>query len=92
MTSTNYTIANWNTGISLTPEKGERPAPTPRELIATRAVETMRGWVGQVIIDSQIIWESDFVVDDEDDNLPASASAQQQANAYVIERVKNLFA
>jgi hypothetical protein len=87
MNSTTYTIANWNTGMSINPQKGERPEPTPRELIVTRAVETKDGWLGQVIIDSEIVWETDHKTDMEN---PAAA-AVQDANAYVIDRIKALF-
>lgn len=87
MNSTTYTIANWNTGMSLNPQKGERPEPTPRELIVTRAVETKNGWLGQVIIDREIVWETEPKTDMDN----AAEAAVQDANAYVIDRIRALF-
>lgn len=90
MSSTTYTISNWNAGLAWGPEKGERPQPTPKELIATRAVETKDGWRGQVIIDSEIVWETEPITGSGEDEA-ASTFVQRQANAYVIDRIKSLF-
>ena len=93
MTATaNYTIANWTTGMNISPHKGDRPAPTPRELIATRAVETKAGWVGQVIVDQEIVYETTPSRDVyEDDGRTASEAVQAEANDYVVSRIKRLF-
>jgi expansin (peptidoglycan-binding protein) len=36
----------------------ERPVKTPDNFLTTRAIETKSGWVGQIIIFSNIVWES----------------------------------
>lgn len=86
MSSTTYTLANWNTGMTITPQKGDRPEPTPRELIVTRAVETRDGWRGQVIVDQEIVYETEPVLGGE-----ASQTVLSEANGYVVDRVKALF-
>lgn len=59
---TNYGSAAYgntiSTGITLTTGASPEPVKTPKGLIATRAVETKEGWVGQIIVAEQIIWES----------------------------------
>ena len=40
------------------------PIKTQAGLLVTRAVETQAGWVGQIIIDKMIVWESDTYADD----------------------------
>jgi hypothetical protein len=59
--STNATYGGnitYSTGITLATGTGKAPERTPTELIATRALETKAGWVGQVIMAGEIVWES----------------------------------
>ncbi len=67
---------------TLTGEQGTRPEPPPKGLINTRCVQTKAGWVGQVIVDRDIVHETRRYEDGED--------AAQAANAFVVERVKRL--
>ena len=78
-----YTLGNSSAGFGLPVEQGERPKDPPKGLIITRAVQTKAGWVGQVIVDKEIVYETE-VCDDGDE-------AQEEANTYVVDRVKNLF-
>lgn len=70
-------------GITVTPTTAEsRPRP-PAGLIATQAVQTRDGWLGQVIVDKEIVWESSPEQDGED--------AVRAANTRVVSAVKTLF-
>ena len=71
-------------GITFAPAGSPPPAGVPKGLIVTRAIETKDGWVGQVIVAEEIVWET-----------PARKKAHQAERAAtqrVIERVKSLFA
>lgn len=83
-------VGSWTTGMEISPHRGDKPEPAPRQLIATRAVQTKAGWVGQVIIDAEIIWETEPWAE-EGDESPADA-AIREANTYVVDRIKRLFA
>lgn len=50
----------------------------------TQAVQTKDGWLGQVIVDKEIVWESEAYDDSED--------AIQDANTQVVEVFRALFA
>ena len=80
-------MGNSTVTYTLGMEPGRKPEPAPRGLICTRAVETRGGWIGQVIIDTEIVYETPPITGEED----AGEMAQQEANSYVIERVKALF-
>lgn len=77
-----YTLGNNSNGMSISTGRIEQPK-TPKELIATRTVETKAGWVGQVIVDQEIIQEFG----------PAGTqeAAAKEANAYVVRKIKDLF-
>ena len=77
------TITGSTYGITLTPASAESKPKTPAGLIVTQAVQTKDGWLGQVIVDKQIIWESRAFLSAED--------ATQAANERVVEAVKVLF-
>jgi hypothetical protein len=84
--SNNYsygTLTGSTYGFTLSTAEAERPQ-TPAGLIATQAVQTKDGWLGQVIVDKTIAWES-APFEDGDDAIKA-------ANARVVERVTQLFA
>jgi hypothetical protein len=78
------TMAGANYSWTVSPTRGERPEPTPSGLIATRAVETREGWLGQVIIDKEIVFQTDPYREGED--------AIKVANGHVVGKVKALFA
>ena len=79
----NTTLSGSNYGITFSPDSGEKAPKTPSGLIVTQAVQTKDGWLGQVIVDKTIVWESDL--DDE------GADAIQAANSRVVEAFKALF-
>lgn len=59
--TTNYagnSTITYSTGLVFDTKTGERPAPTPRELVATRAVEAKDGWLGQILMSGEIVYET----------------------------------
>lgn len=58
------------------------PKP-PTDLIQTRVQQTIEGWVGQVLVVGDVVWESD---PDEDPNR-----AVELANDRMIDRISGLF-
>lgn len=83
MSTNTYTIATTGTSIALNPSEGSRPAATPSGLIVTRAVETKAGWVGQIIVDKEILWQGE--------PTRHAMDAQEEANYRVVQRIKKLF-
>ena len=88
-TSSGNTIT-YSTGIVLDTGTGERPKPTPKELIATRAVETMDGWVGQIIMSGEIVYEAGPEIEEEGDELSGSEKALEIVNTRIHEAFKRL--
>lgn len=77
------TLTGSNYGITFAPTTGEKAPKTPSGLVVTQAVQTKDGWLGQVIVDKEIVWESDTTPDGED--------AIRAANTRVVEAFKTLF-
>ena len=77
------TTAGSTYSISLSPTEGDRPE-TPSGLIVTRAVETKDGWFGQILVDKEIVYQSEPHEDGDE--------AIKAANARVVGAVKGLFA
>jgi len=77
------TMSGSGYGITLSTNSGETRPTTPSGLVVTQAVQTREGWLGQVIVDKRIVWESDVHRDGED--------AIQAANARVVEVFRTLF-
>ena len=67
-----------------------RPKDPPKGLIATTAVQTLNGWVGQVVVDGEVVWE--VVITPTGSSSDDKNAAIQAANAQVHERVRSLFA
>jgi len=63
---------------------GDRPKDAPAGLIATQAVQTKKGWRGQVIVDRKIVWEGK--------NVRMSETAIDQANKRLVDTISALFA
>jgi hypothetical protein len=58
---------SYSTGtIFLNPQAGEYPKPASKELLSTRAVQTKEGWLGQIIMSGEIVYESKAFEDSED--------------------------
>lgn len=77
------TIATSGSSITLAPETKHEKPKTPSGLIATQAVQIMGGWVGQVIVDKTIVFQTDPSNDPDD--------AIDEANQRVVAAIKSLF-
>jgi hypothetical protein len=73
---------SYSTGLTLATGTGETPKPTPKELIATRAVEARDGWLGQIIMSGEIVYETK--------PQKTSRDALGKVNRRVHERFKRL--
>ncbi len=78
-----------STGMVLNATPTE-PIKTPTGVLVTRCVETKEGWVGQVIVDKTIVWESEGFQGDEDDT--GERKAVKAANSRVVAALTKLFA
>ncbi len=66
MSITTYgTLTGSNYGFTISPDRGDSAPKPPSGLIVTQAVQTKDGWLGQVIVDRQIVWEGDLSEDGE---------------------------
>ena len=83
-TTQTYTISSSPAGILWPQGDGSTPDRTPKGMLVTRAVETKEGWLGQLIIDKEIVYQSEPMLDSND--------AMAEVNTRVIERLKQLFA
>ena len=84
-TTTTYgTTAGSAYSISLSPTVGDERPRTPSGLIVTRAVETKDGWLGQILVDKEIMFQSDPQTDGD--------TAIKNANERVVRVIKGLFA
>lgn len=74
-----------NTYSGFTVPSGESKSEhTPKGLLITRAVQMVDGWVGQIIVDKNVVWQS-VSGDDEDEAVKA-------ANDRVVNVLGKLFA
>jgi hypothetical protein len=83
-TYTYGTLSGSTYGITISPATSDERPRTPSGLVVTQAVQTKEGWLGQVIVDKEIAWESEAIDEGED--------AIKAANARVVEVFKALFA
>jgi hypothetical protein len=84
MTTTSWgAVSGSSYGITLAPERTETRPTAPRGLIVTQAVQTKDGWLGQIIVDKAIVWES--LPHDEGEEAVAAA------NTRVVEVLRQLF-
>lgn len=86
MSGTYYSGSITSSGTSWTilPDAGKTPDKPPKGLLATRAVQTIDGWFGQVLLDTKIVWQSP-AYEESDDAIDA-------ANARVVRAFGALFA
>ena len=77
------TLSTSGSTFTLKTEGSGRPEHTPSGLVATRGVQTRDGWLGQVIVDKEIVWESEAQTSADD--------AVDEANARVVKAFKALF-
>lgn len=73
-----------STGFTIT-TADVTPVKTPTGILVTRSVETKAGWVGQIIVDKDIIWESASPHHE-------SGDAVREANERVVDKLRRLFA
>lgn len=86
------TLSSSGNSFNLPVNQGGSPEPPPKGLLATRAVEIKDGWIGQVLVDREIVWESDAITEaDVGDNERPGDVAQDLANDAVLNRIKRLF-
>lgn len=83
-TYTYGTLSGSTYGITISPEESDSRPRTPAGLIVTQAVQTRDGWLGQVIVDKEIVWEGDPEEDGDD--------AVKAANGRVVDVLRALFA
>ena len=67
------------------------PIRTPSGILVTRAVETKGGWVGQIIVDKTIVWESEPIQDHPEVTKNAQREATEAANDRVVARMTEMF-
>jgi hypothetical protein len=82
---------NWNittNGMIIDSTSGERPVKTPKELIVSRAVEAKDGWLGQIIMSGEIVYETEPQVGDEDETGAEKALAL--VNQHILDAFKRL--
>jgi hypothetical protein len=61
--------ASWHISsgtVYLNTSTGEAPKPASKELLSTRAVQTKEGWLGQIIMSGEIVYESKAFGESED--------------------------
>ena len=63
-------------------EKGDRPAPTPKELLATRAVEAKDGWLGQILMAGEIVHETK--------HHETADEALEEVHTHILKKFKKL--
>ena len=90
-TSTYGNMAGSSYTITLDPTKGTERPKTPAVLIVTRAVETKDGWLGQVLVDKEIVFQTDPITADTFDAEDAGRDAIKAANTRVVQAIRALF-
>lgn len=70
------------TGLILNTTNGPSPTQTPSELLSTRAVESRDGWLGQVVMSGEIVYETK--------PQETSAAALRKVNARIHRAFKQL--
>jgi hypothetical protein len=72
--ATGYTIG----GV----QRGDRPPSTPKELIATRAVEAKGGWLGQILMAGEIVHETK--------HHETADDALEEVHTHILKKFKKL--
>lgn len=76
-----YTLST--SGMTLAYPRGESPKSPPNALMATLAVQVQKGWVGQIVIDSEIVYQTK--------PKKTSHKALTAVNARVVNCLRSLF-
>lgn len=69
-------------GVSVASGSSPQPSAAPKGLIATRAVEMKNGWVGQLIVADDIVFETK--------PKKTADEAEREATKRVTDRLKSL--
>jgi hypothetical protein len=77
---TNWTYSSGT--VFLDAKEGERPKEASRSLLSTRAIQTMEGWVGQIIMSSEIVHETKA--------QESSEEALEIVSEHIHKRIKKL--
>jgi hypothetical protein len=77
-----YSLGNSSYPLTLDVEQGKKPK-TPEGLLASTAVQTIDGWIGQIIVDKSIVWESKFFTNVDD--------AMEAANQRIVKQLGRIF-
>jgi hypothetical protein len=88
--NTAYAINTSSSGYTV-PVGDIKSFRTPEGLLVTRAVQTKEGWKGQIIVDKNIVWESEDGHRGEDD-FEGEKLALAEANKRVVNALGDLFA
>lgn len=96
--NTNYGFTISSSGLGTGELHVDRYSPSePKDLIKTRAVQTIDGWAGQILVAGVVAWQSEPVEptgeDDKDDkkNKP-EVRAVKLANERALNTIARLFA
>lgn len=75
---------NATSGYTIThgPPWDSAPTPWPLSQMSIRASQTKAGWVGLVIVDGEVVWESS--------PRKTAQAAQRRATKHVIRRIKKV--
>ena len=87
---TNSTIT-WTSGVVLDTKSGDRPASTPKELLSTRAIESKDGWLGQIVMSGEIVYQTEPQTDAAEDDPQAPFRGSEKALALVNRRIHDAF-
>jgi hypothetical protein len=69
--------------------KDGKPKDPPKGLISTTGVLTRKGWIGQVVVNGSIVYETQpFLSDDSDADRD---DCMEEVNRYVLDRIAYLF-
>lgn len=83
MSYNNTITTSGSTFVLGTSGGGDRPKDAPAGLVATQAVQTKKGWRGQVVVDRKIVWEGK--------NVYSSELAIDEANKRLVDTISALF-
>lgn len=82
-TSASTMPITWTTtGQIIDTVRGERPAKASEALLSTRAVESKRGWLGQIVMLGNVVYEVG--------PFKTSEKAMRRVNSRIYERIRLL--
>jgi hypothetical protein len=82
-----YTLVSSGNGLTVSTDTDRARPRTPEGLIVTTCAQTKAGWVGQIIVDKEIVWEGQAW-----SGSGGSGDAIDHANRTLVHVIKQLFA